>query len=122
MRLVLTVAALAACVSSPLQAQTGGELFKLYTGGVKEQMVCDLYITGFVHGMQAAQDLSGTVCLPPGLTGAEASEIFVTTLRELQKSGKDIRTNPFFARDQRLSVAAALHMRFPCPKTEKSRE
>jgi hypothetical protein len=55
-----------ACIALPriASAQTGSDLYKMCSGGSQERMGCDLYVAGFLHGLQVSQDLPGKVCLP----------------------------------------------------------
>jgi hypothetical protein len=108
-------------VATSSWAQTGQDLLKLCESkNAIESMSCELYISGFVHGMQSSQDLQGTVCLPPSLTGNDATEIFVRTLHDIAKAALQGNTavpaaNPFFTEPQNAALAASLGMKFRCP-------
>jgi hypothetical protein len=110
----LAIALIAA--TAPSRAQTGQDLLKLCESkNAVENISCELYISGFVHGMQLAQELHGTICLPPNLTGAEATEIYIRTLHDVGK-GVPPAHNPFFKESQNAAVAASLGMAFKCPE------
>jgi hypothetical protein len=104
-------------------AQTGKDLLDVCrSNNPIERTSCTLYISGFVHGLQAAQDLNGEICIPNSLTGNEAASIFTGTLAEIETAAKDGRAlsaNPFFNSPQNAALAAALGMKFRCPRTEK---
>jgi hypothetical protein len=105
-----------ALLSTSAQAQTGQDLFdQCASKETMRQLSCMVYISGFVHAMQASQNLRSEICLPDTLTGAEASNVFVTTLTELKRTRKG-GDNPFLSGPQNASLAAALGMRFPCSR------
>jgi hypothetical protein len=104
-------------------AQTGQDLFKLCSSAAtQEKMACDLYVAGFLHGLQALQDMPGTVCLPAQpLSGAKVVDIYLRHMSEAQSAQRDgksvpIEQNPFFTAPQSHSLFAVLAMTFPCPK------
>lgn len=111
---------LLALAAVPAQAQTGKDLFAACSSSAPiQRSTCLLYVSGFVHGMQASQNLGDRICLPSELTGEEASAVF---LRVLRKVGKGIVQgtpesqggNPFFTGPQNASLAAALGLQFKC--------
>lgn len=116
------LAALTVIGTAPTQAQTGLSLFTMCASASQvEQMTCAMYISGFVQGLQLAKDLQGVVCVPENLTGMEATEVFVRTLRDMAKAAKSgkgvgLDVNPFFTGPQTSSLAAALGMNYKCPK------
>ena len=92
------------------QAQTGKDLFTVCTSQNAIRRSCELYISGFVHGMQIGRDVQDDVCLPATLTGNQATEIFIRTLREIKIAavhGKAVSTdvNPFFTEKQSAIVS-----------------
>jgi hypothetical protein len=117
----LTVLAFTA-LSTVASAQTGNDLFKLCSGGAQESMACDLYISGFLHGLQASQDLPGKICLPSEpLSGAQAVNVYLEFLSDVAlaaaiKKGTAIEQNPFFTAEQSHSLFGVFAMKFPCPK------
>jgi hypothetical protein len=104
-------------------AQTGKDLYKLcLSDSVQEKIGCDLYISGFLHGLQASQDLPGKICLPAEpLPGAEAVSIYLEFMSDIAlaaalKKGTAIEENPFFTAEQSQSLFGVFAMTFPCPK------
>ena len=120
--LPIGIIVLVAAMMSSARAQTGKDLFVACTSkNPVEQMSCTLYISGFVHGLQAAEDLSGKICVPKSLTGNEASIIFTETLADIktaaaQGRGLGPEANPFFTSPQNAALAATLGMKFRCPQ------
>jgi hypothetical protein len=116
------IAAFFLAIASPSEAQTGHDLLTLcISKSAVEQMSCKLYIAGFVHGMQASDDLQGEVCVPKTLTGNDATMIFTETLANIELAaalGKGIGrdANPFFRGPQNSALAAALAIKFKCAK------
>jgi hypothetical protein len=112
------------CAALPLaaSAQTGNDLFKLCSGSVEEKISCDLYISGFLHGLQVSQDLPGKVCLPSEqLSGTQAVNIYLEFLSDVAlaaalKKGMPIEQNLFFTAEQSHSLFGVFAMKFPCPK------
>jgi hypothetical protein len=108
------IVVLVAVMTASANAQTGKDLFGVCTSkNVVEQMSCDLYISGFVHGLQAAEDLRGEICVPQSLTGNEASLLFTEKLADISR-GIEAEANPFFTGPQNAALAAILAMKFPC--------
>jgi hypothetical protein len=111
-----------AALPSSAAAQTGNDLFKLCLGSVQEKISCELYVAGFLHGLQASQDLPGKVCLPSEpLSGAQAVGIYLEFLSDVAlaaaiKKGTAIEQNPFFTAEQSHSLFGVFAMTFPCPK------
>jgi hypothetical protein len=120
--LPIGIIVLVAAMMSSAHAQTGKDLFVACTSkNPVEQMSCTLYISGFVHGLQAAEDLSGKICVPKSLTGNEASIIFTETLADIKTAaapgrGLGPEANPFFTSPQNAALAATLGMKFRCPQ------
>ena len=116
---------LVAAMMSSAHAQTGKDLFVVCTSkNPVERMSCGLYISGFVNGLQAAEDLSGEICIPKNLTGSEALSIFTETLGNMgtaaaQGRGIGSEANPVFTSPQSAALAAVLGMKFPCPPKTK---
>jgi hypothetical protein len=116
------MAAFFLALASPSEAQTGHDLLTLcISKNVVEQMSCKLYIVGFVHGMQASDDLRGEICVPKTLTGNDATAIFTETLADIELAaalgkGMGPDANPFFNGPQNGALAAVLGMKFKCPK------
>jgi hypothetical protein len=76
---------LVAAMMSSAHAQTGKDLFVISTSkNPVERVSCGLYISGFVNGLQAAEYLSGEICIPKSLTGTEALSIFTETLSDME--------------------------------------
>jgi hypothetical protein len=60
--LPIRIVVLVAAMMTSAHAQTGKELFSVCVSkNPINQMSCTLYISGFVHGLQAAEDLSGEI-------------------------------------------------------------
>jgi hypothetical protein len=118
------VLALIACIAvSPVAlAQTGNDLFKLCSGGAQERIACDLYISGFLHGLQVSQDLPGKICLPAEpISGAQAVSTYLEFMSDVAlaaalKKGMAIEENPFFTAEQSHSLFGVFAMKFPCAK------
>jgi hypothetical protein len=111
-----------AALPSAAAAQTGNDLFKLCSSGsVQEKIGCDLYISGFLHGIQVSHDLPGKICLPSEpLSGAQAVDIYLEFLSDVAlaaalKKGTAIEQNPFFTAEQSHSLFGVFAMTFPCP-------
>ena len=112
-----------AALPSAASAQTGNDLFKLCSyGSAQEKIGCDLYIPGFLHGLQVSQDLPGKVCLPSEpLSGTQAVNIYLEFLSDVAlaaavKKGMAIEQNPFFTAEQSHSLFGVFAMKFPCAK------
>jgi hypothetical protein len=77
-----------------------------------EDLFCNLYISGFVHGamIAAANGKSDALCLPEGFTGDEARAIFLRTMRHLEEP----KLSFLMGARADLSLAGALHLAFPC--------
>jgi hypothetical protein len=103
-------------------AQTGNDLYKMCSGGTQERMGCNLYISGFLHGLQASQDLPGKICLPDQpISGGRAAGIYLEFMTDIAlaaaiKKDMSIEQNPFFTAEQSHSLFGVLAMTFPCPK------
>jgi hypothetical protein len=116
--------AIFACIALPriASAQTGSDLYKMCSGGSQERMGCDLYAAGFLHGLQASQDLPGKVCLPlEPISGVQAVDIYLEFMTDIAlaaaiKKNMSIEQNPFFTADQSHSLFGVFAMKFPCPK------
>jgi hypothetical protein len=112
------------CIVLPpiASAQTGNDLYKLCSASTQERMSCDLYISGFLHGLQASQDLPGKICLPTEpLSGTQAVNIYMEFMSDVAlgaalKKGMAIEENPFFTAQQSHSLFGVFAMKFPCPK------
>ncbi|HEY0802501.1 MAG TPA: Rap1a/Tai family immunity protein [Steroidobacteraceae bacterium] len=106
----------------PSEARTGRDLLTFcISKNAVEQMSCKLYIAGFVHGMQASDDLQGEICVPKTLTGNDAIAVFTETMADIEMAaalGKGVgpNANPFFTGPQNAALALALAMKFKCPK------
>jgi hypothetical protein len=119
-----TALAVLGCIALPsvASAQAGNDLFKLCSGGPQERMACDLYVSGFLHGLQASQDLPGKICLPAApVSGAQAVNIYLEFMSDVAlaaalKKGTAIEQNPFFTADQSHSLFGVFAMTFPCAK------
>jgi hypothetical protein len=102
-------------------AQTGRDLLGVcISKDPIQQTSCSLYISGFVHGLQAAEDLKGEICIPKDATGSDAKLVFVETLAYAElaaalKTGAGPDATRFFAGTQNAALAAALAMKFGCP-------
>ena len=111
-----------AALPSVASAQTGNDLFKMCSGSVQERIGCDLYISGFLRGLQVSQDWTGKICLPSEpLSGAQAVDIYLEFLSDVAlaaalKKGTAIEQNPFFTAEQSHSLFGVFAMKFPCPK------
>ena len=108
---------------SPVHAQTGKDLFGVCTSkNPVEHASCRLYISGFLHGLQASQDLPGKICLPAEpLSGDQAVNIYLEFMPDVAlaaalKKGMAIEQNPFFTAEQSHSLFGVLAMKFPCAK------
>lgn len=116
----IVLSGLLGTLANAADAQTGNDLFSLCVSKNQvERMACELYVAGFVQAMQLAPGLQGEVCIPEKLTGAEATEVFIRTLREIESAGakgKGVprQANPFFTEEQSSALAASLGLRFPC--------
>jgi hypothetical protein len=120
--LPIRIVVLVGVMMTSAHAQTGNELFSVCVSkNPMHQMSCTLYISGFVHGLQAAEDLSGEICIPKSLTGKEAAIIFTETLTNIETAAEHRRgvgpeANPFFNGPQDAALAATLDMKFRCPQ------
>lgn len=97
---------------------TGKTLFDWCTSSnFVPETTCKVYISGFVagFGMGAVKD-SQFLCLPPKMTGEEATDVFVRKLRGFQEQAGD--KNPFFTGEMGTSLAAALALQYPCEKSK----
>jgi len=119
----LAVLAFTVLLTQIASAQTGNDLYKLCSSGsVQERMGCDLYISGFLHGLQASQDLPGKICLPAEpLSGTQAVNIYLEFMTDVAlaaalKKGMAIEENPFFKTEQSHSLFGVFAMKFPCAK------
>ena len=116
---------LVAAMMGSAHAQTGKDLFVICTSkNPVERVSCGLYISGFVNGLQAAEDVSGEICIPKNLTGSEALSIFTETLSDMETAAAQGRgvgpeANPVFASPQSAALAAVLGMKFQCPRKTK---
>ena len=116
------IAAFFLALASPSEAQTGRDLLTFcISKNAVEQMSCKLYIAGFVHGIQASDDLQGEICVPKTLTGNDATAIFTETLANIELAaalgkGMGPEADPFLKGPQNGALAAALAMKFKCPK------
>jgi hypothetical protein len=116
--------AIFACIALPriASAQTGSDLYKMCSGGGQERMGCDLYVAGFLHGLQVSQDLPGKVCLPlEPISGVQAVNIYLEFMSDIAlaaavKKNMSIEQNPFFTAAQSHSLFGVFAMKFPCPK------
>lgn len=121
MKIALSFALLALLLATPSQAQSGKDLLSLCASdGPTEQMSCELYISGFVHGFAAGSDLHDTICLPDDLSGHRAAGVFKRFLSDIDgaaRAGKmpTTKDNPFFTARQEEALAAVLAMTYPCP-------
>lgn len=110
-------------LASPSEAQTAHDLLTLcISKNAAEQMSCKLYIAGFVHGMQASDDLQGEICVPKTLTANDATAIFTETMADIEMAaalGIRANANPFFTGPQNGALAVALGMKFKCPKKSR---
>jgi hypothetical protein len=91
-------------------ANDGNALFKQCTSAPQtvDSASCILYITGFVHGVNAAS--SGALCLPKDFTGAEGVSIFVRIMRNVRMA------EHFGPLSMDLVLAVTLGMEFPCKR------
>jgi hypothetical protein len=115
------LALLLGIVFAPIaSAQTGSDLFKLCSCGAQERTACDLYVSGFLHGLQVSQDLPGKICLPSEpLSGAQAVNVYLEFVSDVAsvaalKKGLAMEQNPFFAAEQSHSLFGVFAMKFPC--------
>jgi hypothetical protein len=116
--------AVLACIVLPpvASAQTGNDLYMLCSGIAQEKMACDLYISGFLHGLQVSQDLPGKICLPAEpLSGQQAVNVFLEFMSDVAlaaalKKGTAIEQNSFFTAEQSHSLFGVFAMKFPCAK------
>lgn len=74
--------------------------------------ICSMYISGFINGAnwQAMGRMSGALCMPPNLTGAEAISAFVRIGRTLQGEELDRIMNA----DIQIAVGTVLGIAYPC--------
>lgn len=102
------------------RAQTGRDLLGVcISNDPIQQTSCTLYISGFVHGLQAAEDLKGEICIPKYTTGNDAKSVFVQTLAHAElaaalNTGAGPDPNKFFTGAQNAALAAALAIKFAC--------
>jgi hypothetical protein len=121
---VIGILIIIACAAFPssASAQTGKDLVKLCSGSTQEKMACDLYISGFLHGLQLSQDLPGKICLPSDPpSGQQAVNMFLEFMSDVAlaaalKKGIAIEQNPFFTAEQSHSLFGVFAMKFPCAK------
>ncbi|SDJ47181.1 hypothetical protein SAMN05216338_105065 [Bradyrhizobium sp. Rc2d] len=121
MKIAVPLALLALLLATPSRAQSGKDLFNLCTSDKPvERGSCELYISGFVHGFVAGNDLHNTVCLPDDVSGHKAADIFKRFLSDVDdaaRAGKVPATNEnrFFTARQEEALTAVLAMTYPCP-------
>jgi hypothetical protein len=71
LRVLLRMIVLLAVAATSARAQTGKDLLGVcISKDPIQQKSCTLYISGFVHGLQAAEDPRGEICIPKDLTRA----------------------------------------------------
>ena len=114
---------LLAVTATSARAQTGRDLLGVcISNDPIQQTSCTLYISGFVHGLQAAEDLKGEICIPKDTTGNDAKSVFVQTLAHAElaaalNTGAGPDPNKFFTGAQNAALAAALAIKFACQHT-----
>jgi Rap1a immunity proteins len=112
---------LLAATATFARAQTGRDLLGVcISKDPIQQTSCTLYISGFVHGLQAAEDLKDEICIPKGTTGNDAKSIFIETLAYAELAaalnmGPGSDAGKFFTGAQNAALASALAMKFRCP-------
>jgi len=122
MRVKALTALACMALSFVASAQTGNDLVKLCSGSAQDKIACELYISGFLHGLQISQDLPGKICLPAErLSGAQAVGIYLEFMSDVAlaaglKKGMAIEQNPFFTAEQSHSLLGVFAMKFPCAK------
>lgn len=120
MKIIRALAAVACVVPSIASAQSGNDLYKLCSGSTQEQIGCNLYISGFLHGLQVSQDVPGKICLPAEpLSGVQAVNIYLEFMSDVAlaaplKKGMALEQNPFFTAEQSHSLFGVFAMKFPC--------
>jgi hypothetical protein len=112
---------LLAATATSARAQTGRDLLGLcISKDPIQQTSCTLYISGFLHGLEAAEDLKGEICIPKGTPSSDAKSVFVETLAYAElaaalNTGSRPDVNKFFTEAQNAALAAVLAMKFGCP-------
>jgi hypothetical protein len=124
----LSLFALLTALSTPAHAEmTGKELLNwCRSKNLVEETGCKLYISGFVHGLQMARDLTGLICVPNSLNGDDASRVFVQTLESFEETaasgrGPPLEANPLFNGPVNAALGAALGMKFKCLQKSDSK-
>jgi hypothetical protein len=94
----------------------------LCSGNAQERTDCELYVSGFLHGLQVSQDLPGKICFPAErLSGDQAVNIYLEFMSDVAlaaavKKGMAMKQNPFFTAEQSHSLFGVFAMKFPCAK------
>lgn len=122
LQLLLPIMLLWTAAAPSARAQTGKDLLGACTSADPiQQASCMSYISGFVHGLRAADRFRNELCTPKDLTANEARSIFVETMAHVELAAAlDRRTGgiPMFTYPQNAALAAALEMKFKCPPKE----
>lgn len=103
------------------RAQTGRDLLGVcISKDPIQQASCTVYISGFLHGLQAGEDLKDEICIPKGTTSNDAKSVFVETMAYAELAAA-LNTGPgqfaikYFTDAQNEALAAALARKFGCP-------
>jgi hypothetical protein len=119
-QLPLRMIVLFAAAATSARAQTGKDLLGVcISNDPIQQTSCTHYISGFVHGLRAAEHRKGEICIPKDLTGSDARSIFVETLAYVELAAAMDRgpgRDPIFSYPQNTALATALEMKFRCPQ------
>jgi hypothetical protein len=111
--LALVFFVLFATSSNAVSSLTVRTLFDLCTrDGNTGSAVCGAYMLGYRDGFVASQNTTGSICLPPTLSGDQVRDIFV---KAIQTYGEG-RLSPELSANADIALATFMSAAFPCRK------